>query len=441
VSIRSIIGQLVSVIVRLAVLVSVFAAAVTGGYLGYHQYIKQKPASASTTYRFSPVVRGDLSATVSTTGSLVPINQVKLSFKTGGKLKELNAKVGDSVKAGTVLARIDTQDLEFTLAQNMISLENARLKLEQLKAGPANNDITIAKVNLDKATLTLQKAQGEYDKIAWRNDVGMSSQAQTLQTATLDYQTALANYAKATQGSSATDLQIQDNAVKSAQIQVDQARSNLQGAIIVAPFDGVISSLSGNVGEQVGSTPIITLIDLSAMRIEANLDETDIAKVDVGQTVNVTLDSLPDLRIAGKVTAIAPSANMQSGVVTYQVHVVPDRIDPRLRAGQTSTASIVVEHRTNVLYVANRAIKNLRGVKTVQIATADGQIVEKPVQTGLSNDANTEIISGLADGDMVAIATTATNQVVPTSSLFGGTGAGAAGGGSGQMFIQGTPGR
>jgi hypothetical protein len=78
----------------------------------------------------------------------------------------------------------------------------------------------------------------------------------------------------------------------------------------------------------------------------------------------------------------------------------------------------------------------------VQVAQADGQIIEKQVQTGLANDTNTEITSGLVAGEMVAIATTATNQVVPTGSLFGGSGTGAGGGaGSGQMFIQGTPGR
>jgi HlyD family secretion protein len=339
-----------------------------------------------------------------------------------------------------VLARIDTQDLEYTLAQNSINLENAQLKLAQLKVGPTSNDVTIAKINLDKSALALQKAQSEYDKVAWRSDVGMSSQAQTLQTATLDYQSALANYAKATQGSTATDLQIQENAVKTAQLQVDQARSNVQGAIIVAPFDGIISVVTGNVGEQVGSTPIITLIDLSSMRIEANIDETDIGKLQVGQTVNVTLDSLPDLRLPAKVTAIAPSANMQSGVVTYLLHVVPTQMDPRLRAGLTATANIVVEQRTNVLYVANRAIKNVRGAKTVAVPQADGTLVEKQIQTGLSNDTNTEVTAGLSDGDMVGIATTATNQVVPTGSLLGGGGMGGGGMGGG-TFMQAAPGR
>jgi multidrug efflux pump subunit AcrA (membrane-fusion protein) len=169
--------NVIKFIVRILSLIAVFVVAVTGGYYGYHQFVAPKPVSAATAYRFVAVQRGDLEATVATTGSLVPNNQAKLSFKTGGKLKELNVKVGDVVKAGTILAKIDTTDLEFTLQQSQVNLENAQLKLAQLQAGPTPQDVTIAKTALDKASLALQKAQSDYDKIAWRSDVGMSAQA------------------------------------------------------------------------------------------------------------------------------------------------------------------------------------------------------------------------------------------------------------------------
>lgn len=428
--IKKVILGLVGLVIRLAVIVVVFGAAVAGGYTGYNQYVKQKPVAAATTYRFAAVQRGNLASTVATTGSLVPQTQVKLSFKSGGKLKELNVRVGDVVKAGTVLAKTDTTDLEFTLSQNMISLEIAQLKLAQLKAGPTSQDVTIAKTNLDKSTLALQKAQSDYDKVAWRSDVGLTSQAQALQSATLDYQSALANYAKATAGSTTTDLQIQEDSVKTAQIQVDQARSNIQGATIVAPFDGIVSSVGANLGEQVGTTPLVTLVDLSAMRIEANIDETDIGKIVIGQTVNITFDALSGLTLPAKVTAIAPSANLQSGVVTYLLYIVPTQTDPRLRAGLTSTASIVTEQRGGVLYVQNRAIKVLGGAKTVAVAQPDGTIVTKQVQTGLSNDTNTEITSGLTEGEMVGIATATTVASTTTGGgLLGGLRIGGGGGG------------
>ena len=421
------IQALVGVIIRLAVLVVVFSLAVSGGYVGYHQVLAAKPAAATTTYRFVAVQRGTVAATVATTGSMVPNNQAKLSFKTGGKLVELDVKVGDAVKAGTTLAKIDTTDLQFTLSQNQVNLENAQLSLAKLQAGPTPQDVTIAKTALDKSSVALQTAQSAYDKVAWRSDVGMSSQAQALQSATLDYQSALASYAKATQGTAATDLQIQQNAVKSAQIQVDQARSNLLGAVIVAPFDGTISSVTANVGELVGTSALITIVDTNSMHIEANIAETDIGKVAIGEAVNITFDSLTGVTLTGKVTAIAPSGVVQSGVVTYLVYITPTQMDNRVLGGLTSTANVVVDQRTNILYVSNRAIKIVGGQKTVAVPNADGEVVNKTVQTGLSNDTNTEITAGLAEGDLVGIATTAAAATTTTSSgggLLSGLGGG-----------------
>ena len=138
----------------------------------------------------------------------------------------------------------------------------------------------------------------------------------------------------------------------------------------MAPFDGVVANVTANVGEQVSASPIITIIDPNSVRIETNIDETDIGKVAVGQVVNITFDSMPGLSLQGKVTTIAPSSSSQSGVVTYLVYVVPTKVDPRLRLGMTSTASIIYDQRTNVVCVPNRAIKNQRSGKTVQVYVA-----------------------------------------------------------------------
>jgi HlyD family secretion protein len=421
------IGSIIGTIVRLIAVVVVFVGTVGAAYTGYNRFANQKPASAQTAVRMVPVTVCNLAATVSTTGPLNSYNQAKLSFKTGGKLKELDVKVGDSVKAGTTLAAIDTTDLQFSLQQAEVNLQEAQLNLAKLQAGPTPQAVTIAKTALDKAQIALQAAQAAYDKISWRSDVGMSSQAQALQSATLDYQSALASYAEATAGTSATDLQVQQDQVETAQIAVDEARANLQGATIVAPFDGIISSVTANVGELVGTSPIITILDPNSLRVEANIDETDIGNVKVGQVVNITFDDLPNVTLQGKVTTIAPSATTQSGVVTYLIYVVPTKLDPALRVGMTATAAIVYDQRTGVICAPNRAIKVSRNVKTVQVLE-NGELVDKQIQTGLANDTDTEVTAGLSAGDEVAIPTTATNQAVPTGGgILGGGGFGGGG--------------
>jgi len=398
-------------LIRLVGLVLAFALSVGIGYIGYNTFASQRTATASQIPRYQTVVvqRGNIAATVSATGQLVPINQAKLAFGTSGQLIELNVKVGDVVKAGDVLAKLDYRDEEYQLAQQAINLENARIKLEQAKAGPSSQDVTIAKVNLDKAALNLAKAQSDYDKIAWRKDVGMTPQAAALQQATLDYQAALAQYAKATAGSTDQDIQILVNNVKAAEASYNLAKLNLEKNILIAPFDGTVAQINGNLNENVSASPFIFLVDTENLRLEANVDETDVAKIQVGQDATITLDALPGLQLRGKVTAIAPTSTLQSGVVTYLIHVTLTDKNPRLRPGMTATASILVDQRTGVLYVPNRAIRVQRNMRTIQVLE-NGAVVEKQIRTGLSNEQFTEVVEGLKEGEQVVMTITPTTQ-------------------------------
>jgi RND family efflux transporter MFP subunit len=362
---------------------------------------------------------------VSTTGPLVAVNQARLSFRTAGVLKELNVQMGSTVKTGDVLAKLDTTDLEMALTQAQINLQNSQIKYQQLLQGPNANDIVVAKNNLEKSAIALQKAQGDYDKIAWRGDIGMTPQAATLQQATMDYQSAQANYNKIIQGTTtALDLEAAQNQIKLSQLQVDQAKRNLANATLAAPFDGVVTSVGANVGEAVGAnTAMVTLVNLQGLRIDASVDETDIGQLAVGQAVSITLDALSGVNLKGQVSAIAPNATVQSGVVTYLVQIAVQSSDPRLKAGLTANASIVVQQKDNVLLVPNRAIKVTRNQRTVQVME-NGQLVEKQIRTGMSNDQFTEVTDGLTEGQEVAIITTATNQPISggLGGMFGGGG-------------------
>lgn len=420
-------------LVRALVLLVVLVAAAGGGYYLYQQWsVNQAEAAAAAAARkiqYATVTRGTLSASVSAVGSIVPINTAKLSFRSSGVLRDVNVKVGDLVKAGDVLAKLDTVDLELSLATALTNLDNAKIKLEQSSNGPTAEDARIAKANLDKSAANLAKAQSDYDKVAWMSNVGITSQAAALQTATLDYQIALANYAKATKGSTDLDLALLQNSVKLSEIQLETAKRNLANATIVAPIDGVVSTVGANPGEPISSnTVMFNLISLQTLRVDASVDETDMVKLAVGQTVSVTLDSISGLALPAVVTAVAPNATNQSGVVTYQVQMTLTKLDPRLRAGLTATASVIVQQRENVLMVPNRAIRINRNIRSVQLAN-NGGTVEKQVTVGMSNDSFTEITAGLAEGDRVVIVTTATNQ-----PLSGGTyGSSNFGSGSGSM--------
>jgi RND family efflux transporter MFP subunit len=401
-------------ILRLIVLLVILVVAVAGGYYFYSQYtVTQAVAAAAAAQRniqYAQVTRGTLAATVSAVGSIVPVNTARVSFRSAGVLKDVNVKVGDLVKAGDVLARLDTVDLELALATSMTNLDNARIKYQQSSQGPTAEDQRIAKANLEKSATNLSKAQSDYDKVAWMTNVGVTPQAAALQTATLDYQIAQSNYAKATSGATALDLALLANNVKLSEIQLETAKRNLGNATLIAPIDGVVSTVAANPGEPMGSSAVmVNIINLQSLRVDASVDETDMVKLIIGQSVTVTLDSLTGLAMPGTVTAIAPNATSQSGVMTYLVQTTLGATDPRLRSGLTATANITVLRKDNVIVVPNRAIRVAKNVRSV-LVLSDGVRVEKQVTVGMSNDQYTEITAGLSEGEQVIIVTTATNQ-------------------------------
>ena len=508
---------------QILTLVVAFLASAAVAYAAYGRFaISTEQATPTQT---ATVRRGSIAATVSATGNVVPNKQSKLTFATSGTLKEVDVKLGDKVKAGQVLAKLDTSPLEIKLAQAQSNLRAAQVKLDQLKAGataddiaaakaalaaaeakynetvsgptdadlkaaegavtsaqatlakaqadldnlkagPSQDEITAAKADLDKKQAALQQAQAAYDKVSWRGDIGSRPEALALQQATIDYQAALANYnikiappkpedlaaaekavetAKASlvsaqaklddlkAGPKAADVQAAQSAVASAkaqlalkqgppsqqdlaaaqeqvtsaQLSVQQAQDDLAKASLVAPFDGVVAAVALNVGEQTSGTSSVTLVDPNSVRVDVTVDETDVSKLGLGKTAQITFDALPDTRIPAKVVAISPSASVQQGVVTYLVSLDLDTQGVYLPAGMSATATITVEQKDNVLLVPNRAIR-VQGRNRVVDVIVDGKPETRTVTVGMSNDQFTEVTDGLQENEQVVIPTTST---------------------------------
>jgi RND family efflux transporter MFP subunit len=198
---------------------------------------------------------------------------------------------------------------------------------------------------------------------------------------------------------------------------------NLAGATLTAPYAGTVSAIGINVGEQAGAgTAAITLVDTRQARVDVVVDETDVAKVQPGQSVTLTFEALPGQRVQGRVAVIAPVATVQQGVVNYPVQI---QVDPaqaaQVRPGMTSTATIVTERKADVVVVPNRALRTQGRARTVEVMGADGKAEPRPVQTGMANDQMTEIIGGLQPGERVVIpsTTTATTGVRGPVTSFG----------------------
>lgn len=441
--------------------------------IGVGVYVWQTQARATTTttaQQTTPVRRGSLAATVSAAGNVSAVNQIALAFQTSGVVTKVNVTVGSVVKKDQVLMELDSTDLNLALKNAQVSwvsaqanyeqtvadlnyaLRNAQTSLETAKSNldaavvknaQNPNSLLIAKASLDKALITLQQAQAEYNKIAWRADVGMSSQAATLQQATIDYQVALANF-------KTTEATINDTALKEAQAQyanaqtaleqaqknldtkmraaqasldsaklaLEQAQRNLDKAKIIAPFDGVVAAVNYSIGDSAGSTAAVTVVDLAHLQIKVTVAEVDLAKIKVGNPAQVTLDALPGKMYEAKVIAISPSGTVTQGVVNYPILLELTNADDAIKPGMTANLTIEVERRDNVLLIPTRAVRTQGNQRIVTVQQADGQLVPTRVTTGLSSDTLVEIVSGLKEGDVVIVTQTTTR----TGNVPGGMG-------------------
>lgn len=369
----------------------------------------------------------DLAQTaVSAAGNLTLVSKRSAALTVDGVVDEIDVTVGDTVKAGAVLLKLDTTALERAVTQAQLTVETAKLALvdlqtpatasalavaeanvteakenladvkagasaaelaaaqsslaaaqasyNELQAGPSADALTQLSAALKKAEITLAEAQRSYDQIAWRNDVGMTSQAADLQSATIDYESAKAAYAESTASASTSELQSAISNIQTAQatltdlqnspsaadiataeaqvteaeatltelqtgatanelrnaqitlqqalIELEAAYRDLEGATVIAPIDGVVLSLDAEIGVRSSSGSIVaTIADPSQLDLEISVAEADIANVEVGQSAEIEIDALPGQSFSGVVQRITPATDSDSSAVSYPVTI------------------------------------------------------------------------------------------------------------------------
>lgn len=323
-------------------LLVIVAVAAAGGDV----YYKKKEANV-TTVTTATVERGDVVATVSATGTISAVNSVDISSRVTGLITEMRVKENDFVKKGQVLVVLDDTAV--------------RAQVSQYQAQVANYAAV-------------------YERSQKLAAVGGEAQQQ-LDSDKTNYLVAKSNY---------------DNYV-----------SQLGYYVITSPIDGMVVGTPTPAGQTVAqgiSTPqvIMTISDMSKMRIKVMVDETDIGRVQVGQQVSFTVDAYTSRNFNGKVTSISRNATTSSNVVYYPVYVEVDSPEGVLYPTMTARVTINVGESKNTLVVPVSAIKDEKGQKYVQLMV-DGQQQKTPVTTGLSDNSMVEIINGLNEGNSIVL--------------------------------------
>ena len=451
------------------IILAVIAAGVWG-VLWFREQRAQSQSVAGDVLRTGQVTRGELVISVPASGNVVVNQKVNLSFKLPGNVTTVSVAVGDHVKAGQELARLDTANLDRAMRQAEIALEQARVNLAMLQKPAGEEDIRLAELAIQNAAQSLEvariskeaaeaqaslsirsaqdmadKMQEAYESTIERLDemglplsygagvtaaymeaegnVGITQvkseyQLQQIQSQWLSayqsYRQAQQNLEKLqadpdTDRTRQTELQIEQ-----AQLNLEQAKESLTNASLIAPFDGIVAAVNIQAGAAAPTgLPAVMLLDTSELYIEVNVDEIDIGKIAVGQPVSVTLDAHPQATLPGTVERIAATPTTVSGIIAYRLRVkLADTGGLLVLEGMTVSTLIQTEIIYDVLLVPNWAVRtDQTSSETYVYRIVDGVPVRTSITTGERSDTHTVIVSGLTEGTTVAL-------VTETRSLF-----------------------
>ncbi|MCW4468685.1 efflux RND transporter periplasmic adaptor subunit [Flavobacterium sp. MFBS3-15] len=357
-----------------------------------------------------------LTETVSATGKIQPEVEVKISSEVSGEIIELPIKEGQAIKKGDLLVRINPDLYESGVSRSAASLSTARAGLSQAEA-----QLKEAKANYDRNKRLFEKgviSKSEWDKIVSAYEVAQAGK-----------QSAYFN-------------------MQSAGATVTEARDNLNRTTIYSPVDGTISKLDAELGErvvgtqQMTGTEILRVANLNNMEVEVDVNENDIVKIEIGDEAEIEVDAYLKKKFKGVVTSISNSAtaDLTADQVTnfkVKVHILKESYEDMVkgkpsnyspfRPGMTATVDIITERKENVVAVPISAVvvkSDTTSVKRDVVKELEEKekekktgVVEKkhecvfvkvgdkavlrPIVTGIQDDTNIEILSGLKKGDEV----------------------------------------
>ncbi|MHB0865343.1 MAG: efflux RND transporter periplasmic adaptor subunit [Minisyncoccota bacterium] len=256
---------------------------------------------------------------------------------------------------------------------------------------------------LNAATLTTYKANVSIAinevNLAMKN-LNALSQSIASQQATVAQ--AQAQLALKQEGPTVYAIAAQQAQVAQAEAGVASVEANLQGSRIVAPISGVLTQLDAKVGQLASpGTPLVSIIGNGGFEVDTGVSDTDVGKLAIGDTVSMTIDAFPNETFAGTVFYIAPAETNTQGVISYQVKISFDKLDPRLKSGLTANVEIKAKQRDNVLILPQYAI--LQNNAGTFVETLAGKtVLTHPVTLGIQDqNGNVEILSGVTPGEQV----------------------------------------
>lgn len=395
----------------------VAGGAVAAMSMGGVFFLRDSKASAAVEKPSFSASRRTLRSQIQATGVVRAMTgaEVKVGARLSGRVERLFANVGDRIEKGAPIAQLEDRDLKARLAKAQADLAAARAQAALVRRGARTEEIADVEAQLRQAKAEAELAVVQERRVGALAEKGYTGQDE-LDRARRDLAVGNARLASAESRLALTrarsqpeDVALAEARVKQAEAAVSEAEATLSYATIAAPIAGVIAQVATQEGETVSAglnaPTFVTIIDLDRLEVAAYVDEVDVGRVRVGQKASFTVDSFPEADFTGKVTAVYPRALIQSNVVNYVTTVAIENSEGRLKPDMTANVTVALDERENVLAIPDRALRR-EGGKTV-VHVLDGATERsQPVKVGIRGGGYTEVLSGLREGDRVAMAET-----------------------------------
>jgi HlyD family secretion protein len=414
--------------VKIAIIVLIILIVSAGGFYGYKKYKSSKTATSSSMYIVETAKKGNIDVTVSATGTAFASTSKDIVANNSGEIRNLTVNEGDSVAKGSSLFEVYSDQVVQQLNSANSNLKKQELQLSELESQGSNSNST-------------------------QNNQSMGNNSSKTQTQ-----------------ANTDNIDLQKLTVQDAETSLSNAKQQCNEMTVTAPFDGAVTVVNNANGDDIQpGKAVLTIIDPNSIRVKAEVDELDISKVKVGQTVDVTFNAIEDKTFKGTVETIGDVGNTTNNVTAYDVVVGLSDITG-IKLGMTANLSINVASKSNVLLVPTEAITETNGKKYVMVETetsasasgtsqqsgstsgssqnsssnsgtsqqgenwsgssrmrrsftnTPGRLTE--IQTGLINENYAEVQEGVNEGDklLVTLPQSSTTTTTNSRSGFGGMG-------------------
>jgi HlyD family secretion protein len=476
------------------IILIVLALVAGGGYAYYALVYNPGQVPVKQVITTAQVQQGDVVISVSGSGTLVAASEATLGFEVSGYLEEVYVAVGDRVKEGDALAKMEVDELELAIVEADIRVRLAQLDLDNTLEGPTEAELAGAQAAIKNAQVALQVAQLSYEsdlnsssdaaanahylEYLWYSErylaaeeayaAGDISQSEyeaavnrwrqaeadldeALKEANLeqlgtandvdqarnDVYQAMERLEDLQSGATEEEIREAELALEQAMLDLEDARADVESATLHAPFDGTVTEVTALPGEYIGKSAFITLAALDEPQLQFWVEESDMSGVAVGNRVEISFESLPDETFTGEVVQVNPTLVTVDRTLAVQALASIDTssYSGDLLGGMNADIDVISAESRDTLFVPLQALRELgEDSYAVFVVGVDDTLEMRIVEVGLQDLVNVEILSGLEAGELVSTGVAESAETsVPTGEqpMPGGPGTGILEGGGG----------